>query len=197
MGLGAIISLIRSLLPSFRKGLRSRREAVLDEMLAYRRERDPEENVETLPPDGEHIDLCCTWGIEFYTPTHFADLKNGFRKLGWRSDDYPDPHRHPESWLYGLRRHQYGGAWMNLGYLVPKDSGSLLLGADKHIAPLPECAAYASAGIYSISPSLVSVVVCFVFDDTMSRAFDDALRLDRKTYTTPVSRGRQVHGPRQ
>ena len=97
----------------------------------------------------------------------------------------------------GLRRHQYGGSWLNLGYLVPKDSGPLFRGADKSVAPLPSSVAYASAGIYEVSPSLLSVIVCFVFDDNMSRMFDDALRTDRQTYTTPVRRGWKVNNPRE
>ena len=73
----------------------------MDETLAYHHERDPQRNVESSPPESEYVDLCCTWGVEFYTPTHFADLKSGFRKLGWHTDDHPDPHRDPATWLMG------------------------------------------------------------------------------------------------
>ena len=197
MALRAISSILRRLPPSVRKGFRSRRDSHMDEILAFHHERDPQENVESSPPEGEYIDLCCTWGVEFYTPTHFANLKSGFRKLGWHTDDHPDPHRDPITWLDGLRRHQYGGSWMNLGYLVPKDSGPILPGADKRVVPLPSCVEYASGGIYEVSPSLVSVVVCFVFDENTSSMFDRALRTDRQTYTTRVPRGWQVHSPRE
>ena len=85
---------------------------------------------------------------------------------------------------------------MNLGYLIPKDSGPLLIGADKRVAPLPKCARYASAGIYSISPSLVSVVVWFVLNDDTSTAFDKALRTNRQTYTTPIRGGHRIYNVR-
>ena len=163
--------------------------------MAHYRERDSQENAETLPPDDELIDLCCAWGIEFYTPAHTPDLIDGFRKLGWGGNDPINPYRDPETWLMGLRRFQYGGSWMNLGYVVPKNSKLPFIGVDKHISSLPTSVKYAKAGMFAISPSLVSVVVCFVFDENMSTEFDDALRTNRQTYTTPVNRGRRIHYP--
>ena len=176
--------------------VRNKFQPIRDSHLAICQKRDPQDNASTTPPEDERIDLCCAWGIEFYTPTHIPDLIKGFRKLGWNTDDLHDPSRDPESWLYGLRRFQHGGAWMNLGYLIPKDSGRSLSGADQRVAPLPPCAKYASAGIYSISPSLISVVVCFVFNDDTSTMFDKALRTNRQTYTTPIRRGHQIHNVR-
>ena len=116
--------------------------------------------------------------------------------MGWHTNDHHDPTRDPETWLRGLRRFQFGGAWMNLGYLIPNDSGPLFIGADKRVASLPKCAKYARIGIYSISPSLVSVVVCFVFNDDTSTIFDRALRTNRQTYTTPIRRGNRIHDVR-
>ena len=192
-----LVDLSIRLLPTFvRRRLQPLPSHDKQEALDGYRARDPETNADTLPPEDEYIDLCCVWGVEFYTPAHLTQLIDGFRKLGWRADDHADLSRDPESWLRGLRRYQYGGSWMNLGYLVPKDSGPMLFGAEKHAAPLPECAKYASAGIHSISPSLVSVVMCFEFTDEASRLFDNTLRRSRQTYTTPVRRGFQIHDPR-
>ena len=176
--------------------VRNRFRPIRDSHLAIYQQRDPQDNADTTPPEDERIDLCCAWGIEFYTPAHIPDLIEGFRKLGWHADDRQDPSRNPESWLYGLRRFQYGGAWMNLGYLIPKDSALPLIGPDKRVTPLPTCAKYARAGIYSISPSLVSVVVCFVFDDDTSTMFDKALRRDRQTYLSPIRGGHRIYGVR-
>lgn len=187
---------VDSLLGRLRVAVQNRfqpgRYSSMDEGLALFRERDPQDNAATTPPADERIDLCCAWGIEFYTPTHIPDLIEGFRKLGWHTDDHYDRSRDPESWLYGLRRFQHGGSWMNLGYLIDKDSSQFLVG-DKHTVPLPTFAKYASAGIYSISPSLVSVVVRFVFNDDTSTIFDEALRTSRQTYTTPIRRGHRIH----
>ena len=165
------------------------------EGLAYYREQDSEANTATEPPEDEFIDLCCAWGVEFYTPAYIENLINSFRKLGWRADDHPDPSRDPEAWLYGLRRYQYRGAWMNLGYLLPKDT-DLIFAGPKHRVPLPAGVKYARAGIYSVSPSLVSIVVSFVFVDDTSSMFDKALRTDRSSYTNPIRGGWQIHDPR-
>ena len=176
--------------------LRPTRDSHRDEALAFYRKRDAQENTDTSPPVGEYIDLCCMWGIEFYTPAHLADLIGGLRKLGWHTNEHPDPSRDPVSWLYGLRRYQHGGAWMNLDYLIPEGSNLPFIGPDSRVAPLPPCAKYASAGIHSITPSLVSLVVCFVLNDDVSCTFDNALRANQQTYTTPVRRGNQIHSPR-
>lgn len=106
--------------------VRNRIRPVRDFDLAVYRERDPQDNVDTSPPEDEHLDLCCAWGIEFYTPSDMPALVEGFRKLGWDANDRHDRSRDPESWLHGLRRFQHGGAWMNLGYLIRKDSGQTL-----------------------------------------------------------------------
>lgn len=84
---------------------------------------------------------------------------------------------------------------MNLGFLVHKDSDALLIGANKHIAPLPAWASYAHAGIYSVSPSLISITIKFVLDDNASTRLDCAIRTNRRTFTTPKRNGRQIHTP--
>lgn len=188
--------ILRVFLPaSIRNRFRTMRDPRMDETLASYREQDWERNAYTSPSEQEQIDMGCAWGIELYTPSFTDGLVDSFRKLGWRPDDHSDPSRDPEAWLYGLRRHHYGDAWMNLGYLLPKATSLPFVGVDKHETPLPACARYATAGIYSISPSLVAVVVCFVFNDCTSSRFDKALRSNRQTYTTPLRRGHQIHGP--
>ena len=54
-----------------------------DPILEIDRRHDPEENIETTPPDDECVDLRGVWGVEFYTPAHVESLVEGFRKLGW------------------------------------------------------------------------------------------------------------------
>ena len=71
--------------------------------------------------------------------------------------------------------------------------GPDLITSLKRVAPLPACASYASAGIYSISPSLVSVVVCFVFNGDTSDSFNKALRTSRQTYLSPIQGGHRLH----
>jgi len=165
------------------------------ELMASLRARDPQENIDTSPPEGEHIDLCCVWGMEFYTHAHLDGLVESFRNLGWHSDDHTNPSRDPEAWLRGSRRLQHGSAWLHLGYLISKDS-DVRLARDEYIAPLPGCVKYARVDIYSISPSLMAVVLCFVFRDDAADAFDRALRKDRISYLTPIRNGWKHHDPR-
>ena len=169
-------------------------DTCVDNTLASIRERDTKENDETTPPDDEHIDLCCVWGVELYTPTHFEDLKDGFRSLGWETNDHRWS-RNPVSWLYGLRRHQNGGAWLNLGLFVPENSHAQPARGGGRRVPLPADVEYAMAGINSISPSLVAITVCFVLSDMVSGKLDNALRVERQTFTTPTPGGRAIHRP--
>ena len=174
------------------------RDPDVEEALASFRAKDHQNNVETSPPTDENIALRCVWGVEFYTPSHIEGLIDSFRRLNWEPGDYPDPSRNPEVWLRGLRGSQYGGAWLSLGSLVPEGSKIPFL-VDKHTVPLPEGVEYALASISSVSPSLVSIVVCFVLKDDTSSLFEDALLKDRETYPTsfitPFTRGRRFHEP--
>ena len=70
------------------------------------------------------------------------------------------------------------------------------MGPHLRTVELPEGVEYATAGIYSLTASLVSVVVCFVFEDSWSNSINDALRTEHRTYATPTERGWRLHTPR-
>ena len=167
-----------------------------EESLAFWRERDPPENAETTPPTDEFIDLNCLWAVEFYTPDHRASLVEGFRRLGWEHEDAEDQnYRDPIAWLDGLNRHSQGDGWLNLGALVPEESPERFVGYT-HRVQLPPGVSYALGRIQNLSPSLICLVICFVFDEQYSPMFDKALREERKTYTTPTRKGHRIHRPR-
>lgn len=174
---------------------RTSREPDEAEILEIHRQRDPQANADTSPPADEYIDLYCTWGVEIYTPNSIEELKANFRKLGWRAEESPFPDRDPGVWLHDLRRLQEGGGWISLGYLVPSGQAPPFHNMERHVVPLPAGVEYAMAKMVSISPSLVAVVVCFVFDDATSRLYDGALRESRQTYVIPVGRAFRVHTP--
>ena len=158
-------------------------------------ESDPRRNAETTPPDEEFIDLNCLWAVEFYSPDRVTNLTQGFRNLGWKPEGPDGPlHRDPIAWLHGLPRHPHGGGFMSLGFMVPANSETTPFG-DTHRVSLPDCVSYATGRIHHISPSLVGVVICFVFDEEYSASFDRALRQDRQTHTTPVGQGQRIHLP--
>ena len=166
----------------------------LKDRLTEYRESDPQQNFDTTPPHDEFIDLVCLWAVEFYTPAHTDSLIDNFISLGWNRDESPGELRNPIAWLEGLRRRHLGGAWLNLGLLGPNNSKEFWRRPD-HNVPLPPNVQYATAGLYSLTPSLVCIVVCFVFDDRSAGMLDKALRTDHSTYSTPTRRGWQFHRP--
>jgi hypothetical protein len=71
--------------------------------LAAWRRKDTEENEKTTPPPEEHIDLCCVWALEFYTPAHIQSLLDGLTSLGWGDSLSASPDRNPVDWIQRLR----------------------------------------------------------------------------------------------
>ena len=191
MNFKAIDNIWGALRKKFRPGFSYSRD---EEIAQYGQKHDPKANADTTPPEDELINLHCLWAVEYYTPAHMDSLVNSFRKLGWESGHQDFGARDPVDWLNGLTRQFRGGGWMNLGYLIPKESDLFLVGP-KHTVPLPTVVKYAKAGIYSITPSLICMVVCLVFEENFSKAFDKALRTDRRTYKTPIPSGERIHFP--
>ena len=165
------------------------------ELLAFWRERDPHHNAETTPPETESIDLNCLWAVELYTPDHMSNLIEGFHKLGWDPGDPDDlTNRDPVAWIRGLNRYGMDRSWMNLGVLVSDTSDAYFVGPT-HRVRLPTGVSHATAGIHSITPSLIGVVICFVFEEAYSKVFDRLLRKQRRTYTIPTRRGQRIQTP--
>lgn len=165
------------------------------EMLRQVRARDPKENLETSPPADERIDLVCLWATEFYTTSHNEQLVDSFVKLGWGKEGANGGSGDPIGWLNGSSGGHQGSAWMNLGVLVPHGSRRFFVPHYRTVE-LPAGVEYATAGLYSLTPSLVSVVVCFVFEDSWSNSFNNALRTEYRTYATPTEHGRRFHTPK-
>ena len=153
---------------------------------------DSEKNKQTTPPADELIDLSCVWVVEFYTPTHVDELLTNLKKLGWDSNerDFADP----VAWISESRQHLFGGGWLNLGVIY---SGTDGVPASFHhrTAPLPPNVQCATGGLYSITSSLICIVMGFVFEGDYCAQFDKALRTNRKTYTSPLTHGYRIHGP--
>ena len=165
------------------------------EALAFWRERDPDQNAESTPPETEYIDLNCLWAVELYTPDHISNLIEGFRKLGWEAGDPDDPtDRNPVNWLRRLNRYRMHRSWMNLGFLVPNTSKAHFVDPT-HRVHLPDGVSHATIGIHSITPSLFGVVICFIFEEEFSKVFDRSLRKQRRTFTTRTRTGQRFHPP--
>ena len=163
-----------------------------DCMLDAYRKADSTSNAETTPPEDEHVDLRCMWAVEFYTPSHVDRLVENLKKLGWDQNDFPG--RNPVSWVRITRQYSEGGSWLDLGIIRSGNDRKQWPPRDR-TAPLPMHVHYARGGIYSFTPSLTCIVICFVFDDDFRRRVDEALRTRKQTVTRPVSRGREVLDP--
>ena len=159
------------------------------ERLAGIRSTDPRLNAQSTPPAGEFIDLCSVWATEFYTPAYRDDLLNSLQRLEWTNEL-----RDPVNWLKSRGNNQFDHSWMPLGPILPRDAPNPYL-VQPLRAELPQGVRSAKADIYCFTPSLIAITLEFVFEDGFNKAFDDALRQDRRSYVTSINRGYRIHDP--
>ena len=165
-----------------------------EEMLTYARERDNHANVVTTPPDDEYIDQCCMWAVEFYTPAQMDSLVKYAANLD-RAARSARPHVPTiSSWVNNTIGDPFSSSWMNLGTWQTKGVVQRVFPLDREV-DLPENVDYATGRITSISPSIICVAVCFVFDDEFARSFDRALRVGKTTYALPHRGGATFFEP--
>lgn len=177
---------------TFRRAWKVQAQLLLQSM----RQRDPEINARTTPPQDESINLCCVWAVEFYTPSHISNLVGKLRDAGWDEDHNSNPNGNPVNWLNGLRRFQSESSSIYLGLLLPPQAGPTL-GIFSRTSALPTNIQYANAWMYSVTPSLICIVVCFAYDEQSSNMFERALRTDRHTYATRAGSTTKFHQPWQ
>jgi len=166
-----------------------------DDLDYFHRDRDPKENADTAPPEGESIDLHCIWVGEIYLASQLHDLHDGLEKLGWlrASRDY-SPMNDLESWLGRNAISLTGSAWYNLG-IVTRPGENRFVSRDLH-APLPDIVDYASGGIHYIGPGLLEVVLQFVLTDAGAKSIEHDLRYSRSTYMVSHGNRTSIIGPR-
>ena len=175
----------------FGKALNSPDDAKL---LAAARQSDQERNTWSAPPPEEHIDLHCIWAVEFYTPTHIDGLVESLKRIGVGTDTNRRLSRDPIAWLQMQRSLHRSSGWMNLGFLKPVGS-ELFLGGDPIEASLPDGVKYATWMLFSLSPSLASIVVAFVYDEEKATVLDTTLRAEYATYLEPLGGTTRIHDP--
>ena len=100
----------------------------------------------------------------------------------------------PASWVRITRQLSEGGSWSSLGTIRSADDTRTWPRRDR-TAPLPMYVHYARGGLYSLTPSLTCMVICFVFEDSFRNRLDEVLRRYRQTFTRPVLRGHQIFDP--
>lgn len=151
-------------------------------------------NEETSLPDGELIDLCCFWAVEFYTPAHIDALYSSLRNLGWDKGNGLGFRDDIAASVQMWRQRPDGRGWLNLGVIRPpgKQNSSIF---DHRKAPLPAQVQFATGGLYALTSSITCVVIGFVLGKNHSTRYNEAIRTDRQTYTKPLKRGYRVFCP--
>ena len=114
-------------------------------------------------------------------------------KLGWLGERGMFEAEDPASWLAKSRRDGRGG-WRTVGYLVSQGFAADLPG-ETRTARVPAGVDYVHLTMGLVTPSLVSVAVCFTFNDERSGVFEDALRTHRQTCTKKTRRGWEYYRP--
>ena len=192
--LSKVLAGVRWLSRDERERRRDLRQGQL-EVATFHKERDPEENRQTTPPDGEAVVLHCVWAVEFYTPAHMDDLIKNLLRFN-RASSLSEHDAEPlDSWIKQFHKVAYGGGWANLGTWEPKGVPRKFIGPSR-VVDMPPTVAYALAKAHRISPAIMCIAVCFVFKGDFSTSFDTALRTSRDTYTRPISSGFSIHTPR-
>ena len=162
--------------------------------LQFHKERDARDNCETSPPDDETVGLHCAWAVEFYTPAHMDKLAKNLLCFN-RTSGVPEYQAHHlDTWVNELHRTRYGGGWINLGLLERKGQQSNFVGPTRKVG-LPPSAEYAFAHAFRVSPAIVCIAVCFVFDKEFSSYFDGALRKYRESFARPIDSGFSIFTP--
>ena len=135
----------------------------------------------------------CMWTVEYYTPSHVDNLVKGLQKL--KSDDDDLPGRvSSASWVRNTRQFSSGGSSFNLGTIRSIDDDRPWP-IPHRTAPLPKYVDQARGHIYSLTPSLTCIVVCFVFEENARSRLDEALRKHRQTFIRTLSSGYQAVDP--
>jgi hypothetical protein len=158
-------------------------------------DRDAENNAESTPSKTEHIEVAALWAFEMYTPSTIKNLERGFRDLGWGELDslaMPDP----ISWLQTSRGGQSGGyGWRNLGYVRRPGEDGGHFASESLRGPLPDFAEYANAKLYSLTPSITCLAICFVLKAEERMRIENAIRQTYSTYIKKTGKKRTISQP--
>ena len=166
-----------------------------EDLLRVSRRHDAESNKETTPPDGEVIDLCCIWAIEFYTPSHMDALLTNVVRIGWNEEGFRGL-KDIRDWANRSREHPKGGGWQNLGTIRSSGINDSTLKKVHPDALPPSHVAEISGRLFSINSSLACVIMMFRLQEDFATGFDTALRTERQTYYTELpSHARAIHEP--
>lgn len=162
------------------------RPVIRRELQAMHRDRDPEDNRSTTPPESEKIHLRSVWIAECYPASRVSNLVDGLRKLGWLDDPYT-PGQSVEKWLEDSRSSGDSAYWQNVGVIYPK--GRRLLGPAL-AGTLPEGVESIYFYLFGMGSNLT--VATFQFNMSDAVRLDSPLRSDLRTVSEATGRSSSV-----
>ena len=194
--ISSFLASVRSLVSQRLRRLFSRPSDIYDQLDEdVFRSHDAEMNERSSPPPEEHIDIRCIWGIEFYTPSHLDDLASRLQELGRHNVGPFRTRSDPVLWLHELSRSRYSGGWHPLGPFVENDGSSGSGSAKEKALRLPPHVSYVHGYIAALSPSLVSISLCFRLDESLSTMINASLHEDRTTLQVTTDGGKSFQDP--
>jgi len=152
-------------------------------------ELDKEENASAQPPNDESINIWCLWVVEFYGPSQFQSLLEGFKRLGL-ADRKHEREESATEFMQKVRQRGYSGSWLRLGSIRERtdQQWSDPLGGGIR-ARLPRGVDVANATVVQVLPSVVAVTMQFVFDDDTVKCLQEVLQETPATQTLPMESG--------
>ena len=138
--------------------------------------------------------MCCIWAAEIYTPAHTESLAQALRNFDQETRTTSSASEDLASWFEGTQRQLHGNAMRNLGIWVPKGEPDSRIFRERTVS-LPAPVKYASGMMFSLSPTLTCIVVCFVFNEEMSNCYDAVLKSYRETFLTETGGRTSIHMP--
>ena len=160
--------------------LRRREDARLIRDLSFYRERDPEENERSKPPEDESCQLAAVWVCEVFTPSSVGSLVDGLVERGWdlsrgRQTDLVE-------WIAGARTGG-SGAWQSVGFVRRRGEGFADLRDD-----LPKGIRAADLTLTAVTPSVTVLTGCFFLDDDAASSYHNTLAHEYVTTLKPMER---------
>lgn len=150
----------------------------------HHNERDPKEIIKTVPPEGENIELHCTWVSEAFEPSNIDQLIKTLKKLGWDKPEKDIGNKESlTAWIRQGRNLGLGSSWINGGIILNRGDNSRFIASDIRRTKLPNMVDYGYLTIRNITSSLTLVTVLFVFNDEASSSLNG---LFASSYSTRV-----------
>jgi hypothetical protein len=139
-------------------------------------DRGRDENEATKLSENESLAVPAVWAVELYTPSTVTGLFDGIRRLGWEYGHSQD--EGVSKWMHDVRNGRLAG-WTSLGLVSPPGKPLLMR---ERTANLPTGVAAALPTLFSVTPSVTALVMCFFLSDVAASCLDQPMRADYSTY---------------